>query len=200
MSTDVHPGERRWSVADRSSADKDGTAAAVSWLLRPGHCLVLAALLGPAVAGARSVGTYALTVVLFCGPSVVVLGLTRLRAGPGAFRRERTVPVLLAAYVAAVAVAVLAGLPDAVLRAFGVYFAIGVVAVLGARRDVSAHGLLAGGLAGLLVGWVPVAGVVALGAVGAVAWSRVRLGEHTAGQAVAGAVCGVVLGVLGAVV
>lgn len=200
MPEDVHPQERRWSVADRAPGDKDGTAAAVSWLLRPGHSLVLAALLGPAAAGARDVGTYALTLALFCGPSVLVLGLRRLLAGPGTFRRETVVPVLLGTYVAAIAVGVAAGLPGEVLRAFAVYFAIGVVAVLGSRQNISAHALLAGGLAGLALGWLPPwAGAVALAALAAVAWSRVRLAEHTVAQAAAGAVCGVVLGLLGAV-
>jgi hypothetical protein len=189
-------------LADPTSRDKsDAVARAVSWLLRPLHSLILAAVIASVAAHTSHVAlTLTLTLTLFCAPAVLVLGLTRAIGGKGAFSRRRTVPQLLAAYVVALLCTAPLGLPEQAVRAYVVYFALGLVAVLGAKWNISAHGLLAGGAAGLLSGWLPWAAAPALGALGLLAWSRVHLDQHTSPQAIAGATCGAALGLLGALV
>lgn len=152
---------------------------------------VVAAWAGGPDGRARAV---ALTVGLFAGAAVLALALVRLVGGPGSVTRRRAVPWVLAAELVALAVGVRLGVPDEVVRAFVAYFATGLVALAGARWDVSAHGLLAGTLVGLLLGWFPVAGAIGVVVLAALVWSRVRLGQHTPAQAVVGAALGVLLG------
>ncbi len=199
--------ELSWSISDRTSRDKDPSlragvdgpdvraARALSRVLGPLPSTVLATVVAAWAGGPDGRGrAVALTVGLFAGAALLALGLVRLVGGPGSVTRRRAVPWVLAAELVALAVGVALGVPDEVVRAFVAYFATGLVALAGARWDVSAHGLLAGTLVGLLLGWFPVVGAAGVAVLGALVWSRVRLRQHTVAQAVAGAVVGVLLG------
>lgn len=199
-----------WSIAERTSPDKSPAAAAgprtdprtraalvLSRAVGPLPSTVLATVVAAWAGGPeRRWATVGLTAGLFAGTALVTLALLRVVGGPGWLTRRRAVPWVLGAELGALAVGVAVGVPDEVVRAFGACFAAGLVALVGARQDVSAHGLLAGTLVGLLLGWFPGLGVAGVAVLGALAWARVRLGEHTAAQAVTGAVVGAALGLV----
>jgi membrane-associated phospholipid phosphatase len=186
-------------LADRTEADKyDRAARVISWLFRPFHSLIAAAIVAAGATAAPNLLPTALgTLALFCVPALVVLGLARRFGGGAPFSRRRTVPQLLAAYVLTLAIVAPLSPPEQVVRAYAVYFVVGVVAAATARTNVSAHCLMAGAAVGLMLGWFPTAGLLALPALSLLAWSRVRLHQHTAAQALAGALCGVGLGLIG---
>jgi hypothetical protein len=199
--------ELPWSMSDRTSRDKDPSppaggdgpdahaARVLSRFLGPLPSTVLATVVAAWAGGPGSrAGAVALTVGLFAGAALLALALVRLVGGPGSVTRRRAVPWVLAAELVALAVGVPLGVPEEVVRAFAAYFATGLVALAGARRDISAHGLLAGTLVGLLLGWFPPVGAAGVVVLAALVWSRVRLRQHTVAQAVAGAVVGVLLG------
>lgn len=199
-----------WSIAERTSPDKSRDDAAgppsgpgaraallVSRAVGPLPSTVLATVVAAWAGGPdRRWATVGLTVGLFAGTALTTLAVLRFAGGPGALTRRRAVPWVLGAELGALAVGVAVGVPDEVARAFGACFASGLVALVGARQDVSAHGLLAGTLVGLLLGWFPEMGVAGLVVLGALVGARVRLGEHTVPQAVTGAVVGTLLGVV----
>ncbi|MGW6128850.1 hypothetical protein ACWFNE_02360 [Cellulomonas sp. NPDC055163] len=199
--------ELSWSISDRTSRDKhlsphpggdrpDAQAArALSRALGPLPSTVLATVVAAWAGGPDGRGrAVALTVGLFAGAALLALGLVRLVGGPGSVTRRLAVPWVLAAELAALAAGVALGVPDEVVRAFVAYFATGLVALAGARWNVSAHGLLAGTLVGLLLGWFPVVGAAGVVVLAALVRSRVRLRQHTVAQAVTGAAVGVLLG------
>lgn len=204
------PGRSRelpWSISDRTTRDKrtDGQGArsrpdeqvarSLSRVLGPLPSTVLATVVAAWAGGPEGrAGAVALTVGLFAGATVVALVGVRLVGGPGSVTRRRAVPWVLAAELVALAVGVRLGVPDEVVRAFGAYFATGLVALAGARRNVSAHGLLAGTLVGLLLGWYPGVGAAGVAVLAALVWARVRLRQHTVAQAVVGAAVGLLLG------
>ncbi|MBB2923620.1 hypothetical protein [Cellulomonas cellasea] len=199
--------ELSWSISDRTSRDKrtpgaqgrtrpdEQVARALSRALGPLPSTVLATVVAAWAGGPDGrLGAVATTVGLFAGAAVLALALVRLVGGPGSVTRRRAVPWVLAAELVALAVGAVLGVPDEVVRAFAAYFATGLVALAGARRNVSAHGLLAGTLVGLLLGWFPGVGAAGVVVLAALVWARVRLGQHTVAQAVVGAAVGVLLG------
>lgn len=194
--------ERQLIVTDATEHHKQPRwAVLLSRALGPLPAILLATAVSAWVGGeGQPWRTLALVTGLFGGAVVLVLLVLRLVGGPGTVTRRRAVPWVLGAELAVLAVGLTVGLPWAVVAAFAAYFVVGVIALAGARRNVSAHGLMSGALVGLLVGWVPAVGLVGLLVLAAVAYSRVVLGEHTRAQAVAGACLGALTGLAAALV
>ena len=176
-------------------------AEVLSRVLAPLHTTVAATLLAALVPETESrLATLGLVVGLFGGAVVLVIGVMRLVGGPDYATRRRAVPAVLAAEAAALVIGYFLELPREVFAAFAAYFVVGVVALAGARWNISAHGLMAGALTGLLLGWIPAVGLAALVVLVALAGARVVLGQHTIAQAGAGAIVGCGVGLLAGVV
>ncbi len=179
------------------TVERNRWAAWLSRSLSPLHTTVAATVVAALVAPtANRWATLALVVGLFGGAAVLVIAAMRRFGGPGFVTRRRAVPAVLVAELVALGAAYLLDVPGEVFRAFAAYFVVGVVALAGAKANISAHGLMAGALAGLLLGWLPVVGVIAAVVLVALALSRVVLRQHTPAQAAAGAVVGCLAGFL----
>lgn len=189
-------------VADATGGHKHALwAVGLSLVLGPLPATLLATLVAAWVGEPAHPWIAAGTVVgLFGGSVVLVLVILRLIGGAGSVTRRRAVPWVLAAELVALAVGAALGVPREVFAAFAAFFVVGLVALAGARTNVSAHCLMAGALVGLLLAWAPPLGATGVLALLALARARVALRQHTAPQAVTGAVVGLVAGVVAGLV
>jgi hypothetical protein len=151
-----------------------------------------------------SVGVgWALLAILFC--AVVPYGIIRLGVHRGTLtdhhigdRRQRRLPLVygLTSVLVGLGVLVLLGAPRALLAMMLVMFAVGVAATaVNQVWKLSFHAAVSAGSAAVLVIVFGPALLVSAAVVAAVAWSRVRLADHTGGQVVAGALVGVAVAV-----
>ncbi|GIG21148.1 hypothetical protein Cch01nite_18720 [Cellulomonas chitinilytica] len=172
----------------------------ISKILGPVPATLAATVLASLVAASPPWATLAMVVGLFGGTLLAAIGILRWLGGPGSLTRHRAVPVVLAAEVLALVAGWLMGLPSEVIRAFIAFFVVGLVTRVGARANISAHCLFFGTLTGLLLGWIPIAGMCALALLMALAAARVALRQHTAPQALWGGLGGIAIGALAAAV
>ncbi|MFV2198378.1 phosphatase PAP2 family protein [Nocardiopsis sp. LOL_012] len=146
---------------------------------------------------------WGLLAALFCG--IVPYGILIAGARAGWWtdhhvgdRRQRLVPLLIiiACVVAGIAALAVLGAPGP-LFALVAAMLVTLFATLGitvaARWKISVHTAVAGGVAVILMLTYGLFMAVTVPVVALVAWSRVRLRDHTPAQTVAGAVLGAVL-------
>lgn len=171
-------------------------AAVYSRALQPLPVAVLATVVSAVAAPDSTWRSVAGVVALFGLPAVAAIALMRALGGPGWISRRRAVPVILAVEVAALVVGALTGAAaSTVVRGFLAYVVAGLVVLAGDRRNLSAHGTMAGTLAGLVLVWAPLAvGIAAVLVLAGLVWSRVELRQHTPAQAIAGAAIGCAIG------
>ncbi|MGC4806132.1 phosphatase PAP2 family protein [Micromonospora sp. DT233] len=161
---------------------------------------LIIALRSTAPAIAAGIG-WALLAIFFC--SVVPYGIIWLGVRRGRLtdhhigvREQRRMPLVygLLSVLVGLALLILVGAPRALVAMVVVMFAVLlIVTAINQAWKLSAHAAVAAGSVSVLVivfgpALVPAAALVAL-----VGWSRVRLGDHTVSQVVAGACAGLLI-------
>lgn len=194
------PRATRYRLQDRGAR----VAAAVTDLLSPAH-LVVALLLLVGVASSPSPlaglawGLLAATFAGLLPYMFIALGVRRGRySGRHIPHREQRVVPLLVAVGCVVSGGALLGALGAPRQLFALLVAmlVGLVVTLSITSfwKISIHAAVAGGAASIAVVVLgPPALLAGSGAVAAVGWSRVHLGDHTRAQVAAGAVLGAVV-------
>ncbi|MEU5941439.1 hypothetical protein ABZ807_20160 [Micromonospora sp. NPDC047548] len=145
--------------------------------------------------------SWALLAVLFSAVvpyGIVWLGVRRGRLTDHhiGVREQRRGPLVggLLSVLAGLAALVLLGAPRALVAMVVVMFAVLlVVTAVNQAWKLSAHAAVSAGAVAVLVVVFGPALLVAFGLVALIGWSRVRLGDHTAAQVLAGATAGVLV-------
>ena len=184
-------------------ARRTGLARVVTELLAPANLAVAQVLLVAwhSVPGVAGLG-WGLLAATFCGllPAGIVLVGVRSRRWTDRHlrsRQQRPVPLLagIASFLAGLAVLVVLGAPQQ-LVALVVAMLAGLVATLVVTLwwKLSMHAAAASGTVAILALTFGPALTLAVPLVAVVAWSRVRLGDHTPAQTMAGTVLGALVG------
>ncbi|SCF23184.1 hypothetical protein GA0070612_5116 [Micromonospora chokoriensis] len=146
---------------------------------------------------------WALLAILFCSVvpyAVIWVGVRRGRLTDHhiGVREQRRMPLVygLLSVLVGLAVLVLAGAPRPLVAMVVVMFAVLlIVTAINQAWKLSAHAAVASGSMCVLIIVFGAALIPSLAIVVLVGWSRVRLGDHTIGQVVAGALAGVLIAV-----
>ena len=195
----MHNTVDRGRTVSISSADRTSLARVVTDILAPANLAVAQLLMvswssAPGLAG---LGWGALTAT-FCGLipyAIVIAGVYRRRWTDRhvRVRQQRLVPFLaaIASFLAGLALLVALGAPRQLIA-----LVVAMLACLAATMlvtlwwKVSLHTAAASGTVAILVLTLGPSLLLALPAIALVAWSRIRLGDHTPAQTLAGAVLG----------
>ncbi|WP_374224195.1 hypothetical protein [Micromonospora sp. C97] len=146
---------------------------------------------------------WALLAILFCSAvpyAVIWVGVRRGRLTDHhiGVREQRRMPLVygLLSVLVGLAALVLAGAPRPLVAMVVVMFAVLlIVTAINQLWKLSAHAAVVGGSMSVLTIVFGPALIPSLAIVVLVGWSRVRLGDHTIGQVVAGALAGILIAV-----
>jgi membrane-associated phospholipid phosphatase len=182
-----------------SSADRTGLASAVTEVLAPANIAVVQLLLvswysAPGLAGLA----WGLLTATFCGLipyGIAIAGVRRRRWADRhvRVRQQRLVPFLaaIASFLAGLALLVTLGAPRQLIAlVVAMLTCLAVTMVVTLWWKLSLHTAAASGAVAILALTFGPPLLLALPGVALVAWSRIRLGDHTPAQALAGAVAG----------
>ncbi|WP_332261483.1 hypothetical protein [Micromonospora chokoriensis] len=146
---------------------------------------------------------WALLAILFCSVipyAVIWVGVRRGRLTDHhiGVREQRRWPLVygLLSVVVGLSALIFAGAPRPLIAMVVVMFAVLlIVTAINQVWKLSAHAAVAGGSMSVLIIVFGPALIPSLAIVALVGWSRVRLGDHTIGQVVAGALAGILVAV-----
>jgi membrane-associated phospholipid phosphatase len=177
-------------------------ARAVSEIFAPGILVVVVLLIVGWHSDGASGVSWALMAAAFCSLIPYAIVLRGVRRGHWSdhhikVRAQRLVPLLVAIASVVTGVAVLSSFPDAPRELLALQIAmlagLGVGLVITRWWKVSIHTAVVSGVVTVLVLTYGASMTAATPLVALTAWSRVRLGDHTAPQTVVGALFGAVV-------